>query len=481
MRAAQSSSESNISLRAPGERLHDVEHDVSSALIDATADENAELPNTLHDTIDEPTSNTPPSLIARAGIAAKTHANVIGTVGTFFGTFLIFTIQGVLMARLLGPEKRGEYGTAVLFTQSLLYIGLFGTHFSIAGRAARDAHGLADLRRASIKLGLITGAATFLVVTILALTALPASKAFLAPLCIACALGLPFDHIRLSLMAVDHGSGAFPKYNKNLLFNAAMLPLGLAVLWIAGVSSLQMVVAITVLAPVAALIYRAVTDGRGSIGPEAEPSPRTLLVEGVPYAFAQTASNLFDRLDALLMLWLVSFTVQGYYTAAVSAAGLMIVAPNALALFTFRAGAQPDRHVTSREAWTSAVGMLAIQAATLAVFFAIISPLIVLVFGESFRGAIPFAKLLLIAQAINGFGHVAGGYLRGLRKPIVEVWSRVIGAAVMIVMAFALRESWQDLSVPLAAICAHAASALLITWAVVHHLRQRTKCEAVAS
>ncbi len=76
--------------------------------------------------------------------------------------------------------------------------------------------------------------------------------------------------------------------------------------------------------------------------------------------------------------------------------------------------------------------MLAIQLVALAGFLAFLEPLIVLVFGERFRGAVPYARILLPAHAISGLSCVAGGYLRGQRKPLVEVWSRVVGTAVMV-------------------------------------------------
>lgn len=432
---------------------------------------------------DEPERNTPSVGLERASWFARgrdflgRHLGVAGTVGASFGVFGIFAIQGILMARLLGPEKRGEYGTVVLYTQALMYIGLLGTLLSIAAFAARYPDRLANLRRAVIKLGSMTGFVTMLVVMILALFALPSDKQYLAPLCIVCSFMLPFDHVRLGLLAVDQGAGAFGKYNLNLLINAAILPLMLCVLWGAGSSSLPLVAAATLLVPFLSLAYRFVTDGRNSIGEIAEPSPKDLMLDGIPYAAAQTSSNLFYRLDGLLMLWFASLTVQGYYTAAVSTAGMMVVAPNALSLFTFRASAISEKQATVRGTIVAGLGVAALQAVVLAAFLVVLSPLIVLVFGASFRGAIPFARLLLPAHAIGGFTYVAGGYLRGRRKPMVEVWSRVLGTVVMIGVFVALNSTWHELSVPIAAICAHTTCALILCWAVLSDVR-RTALES---
>ena len=282
-----------------------------------------------------PAGFLPRALAGRIRTAVRKNWDVIATVGTSFGVFWIFAVQGIFMARLLGPEKRAEYGTAVLYTQTLTYIGLLGTLLAIAGHAARNQQGLRNLRRSAIRLGAITGVGTAIVVALLALTALPASKAFLAPLCIVGALMLPFDHIRLTLLAVDHGAVGFPKYNRNLLLNAAVLPGLLCVLWMAHVRSIETVVVATLLVPLVALAYRFGSEGFGIIGKKADPPIRNLLIEGIPYAAAQTSHDLFNRLDAILILWLASLTEQGYYTAAISTAALMVVAPNCARLVLF--------------------------------------------------------------------------------------------------------------------------------------------------
>ncbi len=322
------------------------------------------------------------SLVSRIRAAATKNADVIATVATSFGVFGTFAVQGIFMARLLGPEKRAEYGTAVLYTQTFTYIGLLGTLLAIAGHAARNRDGLRNLRRSAIRLGTITGIGTALVVVVLALTALPAAKAFLAPLCIICALMLPFDHIRLALLAVDHGTGAFPKYNRNLLVNAAVLPLLLCIFWMAGIRSIETVVAATLLIPLIALAYRFGSEGFGIIGKKVDPPIRSLLVEGIPYAAAQTSHDLFNRLDAVLILWLASLTEQGYYTAAVSTAALMVVAPNALALFSFRSSAANGQPPTLGRTVAAGIAVLAIQLVTLAAFLAVLEPLIILIFGD---------------------------------------------------------------------------------------------------
>jgi enterobacterial common antigen flippase len=431
-----------------------------------------------------PVEETPNDALASVSILRSSHISrirgavtknwdVLTTVATTFGVFVIFAVQGVFMARLLGPEKRAEYGTAILYTQTFTYIGLLGSLLAIAGHAARNGESLANLRRSALYLGSLTGVGTALFVMGLSLIALPAAKAFLAPLCMICALMLPLDHIRLTLLAVDHGAGSFSKYNRNLLVNAAVLPMFLGLLWITGIRSIGTVVAATLAIPAVALAYRFGTEGFQIIGKKADPPIRRLLVEGIPYAAAQTSNDLFGRLDAVLILWLASLTEQGYYTAAVSTAAMLVVAPSALALFSFRASAANSHPPSLGRTVAAGLGVLAVQLVALAGFLAFLEPLIVLVFGAKFRGAVPYARILLPAHAISGLSCVAGGYLRGQRKPLMEVWSRIVGTAVMIGAALALRGQWHDLSVPMAAVCGHSTCAVILCWAVLADTHRR--------
>ena len=148
--------------------------------------------------------------------------------------------------------------------------------------------------------------------------------------------------MRLSILAVDHGSGRFTRYNVHRLLAALCYPCMLLVAWLTGFGSLNQIVALSILVPVFPLALRLFTEPYSLVGP-ASPAPRALIKEGLPYAAALVASDVLNRLDVFLILWLASFSVQGYYAAAVPAASLLVIAPNTMALFAFNAGARHDR------------------------------------------------------------------------------------------------------------------------------------------
>ncbi len=407
-----------------------------------------------------PPAPSAPSALKRA---ARRWRGLATTIGANLGVFGLNALQGVILARLLGPELRGQYGTAVFYGQNLIYIGLFGTQFSMAMRATQS-NALESLRRAAWRTGAITGLVTMVVVAALGWLALPADKHFLAPLCMLAACSLPWEHLRLSQMAVDHGSGDFRRYNLNQLLGAAALPAALIGVWLWGSTSLPLQVALFVLAPAAALAVRLVCRDAPVWG-AVEPSPRRLLREGVPFAWSVLAADLLTKLDVLLMLWLASFSIQGYYAASVPAAFLLIVAPNAIALYAFNAGARHSQAARGKQLAALIAGLVAFQTTATVVLTLALPWLMVLVYGEDFRGAVPFALMLLPAYAASGCGIVADGFLRGRGQSKHGVRARAAGGLVLMGVVALAFGKWREMSIPMGAVAANLTVAVWLLFA----------------
>ena len=240
------------------------------------------------------------------------------------------------------------------------------------------------------------------VVVVLALTALPNDRQYLIPLCLAASLILPFEHVRLMLLAVDHGSAFFSRYNVIQLVSAVAFPTLLIASYGLGVTSTGSVILLAVVASTLGATIAMVGQRQGVIRGTAFPSKRTLIWEGRQFAVSVVAANLFNRIDMLLVIWLASVTTQGYYTAAAAATSLLIVAPNALALFSFNSGARAKDSTDIRGLLRGGIAVAVFQGTTALAFAVILPTLIVLVFGEPFRQAIPLAVAIVPGYAIAG-------------------------------------------------------------------------------
>jgi O-antigen/teichoic acid export membrane protein len=409
-----------------------------------------------------------PWIAKLASLGRLLSPDIVATVATSFVLFGMLTVQGVFLARMLGPESRGEYATAVFYTQTLLYVGMFGTQHAVTRWSARRKHDAPRLVRTIRRLGLLTGFATMAAVTVLAIFALPPDKQSLAPLCVLCACFLPLEHVRLMWLAVDQGRGNFKQYNYSRLAGGLAFPAMLGIAWACGFNTVLMASVLFVLAPIVGLIYqRSIhandkTAARSAHGP----SVKKLLQRGRPYALAVMVSDICDRLDIFLFLWLASFTAQGYYAAAVPSANLLLVIPIALAVFAFNAGARRDNRPTLAKIAKSSAAIFGVQALFTVVYAILLEPLMVLVFGQDFRGAVPLTLALLPAYGVAGCGRVAEAFLQGRNRAILGVYSRLVGAAAMGTFVYCTFDRWAEMSIPLGALVGYIVSTAIL-WTVI--------------
>lgn len=418
--------------------------------------------------------------LTRGWKAVLRHQSMLRTVATSFAVFALWAVQGAVLARLLGPTARGEYGAAILYPQLLLFIGLLGAPMTLARRAAAGATPLRPLRNTALRFGLCTGLVSAAVVVVLALGALPADKAHLFPLCMLCALVLPWDQMRLALSAVDHGSGAFSRYNACRLGAAAALPALLFGLWLLDLHSLLTVAVGTVLASLAGFAIQWLACPEATLLGEVEPALAVLAAEGMPYTLGIVVGNLYGRLDALLILWLSDLTTQGHYAAAVPTAGLLLVAPTALELFAFNVGARCGAPPTGRSMLLAAGWLGLFQLGTAAAFALVLAPLVRLVFGEAFRETVPLALCLLPAFALCGCAMPAEGFLRGRRKPHHVTAANLLGAVVLAGGSVLLVGRYQTLGVPMAACLGQLVHLLWLLTAVVWEVRSTARQPALS-
>lgn len=384
----------------------------------------------------------------------------VWTVGFAFGIVGLQLGQGILLARLLGPEGRGAYATAVLYVQMLLYIGMLGGLEVICRHAANRSINQQRLRRAALWLGLTTGTITTLIVVALNFAALPEEKKSLLPIALVCALSLVGQHVMLIMTAVDRGSGEFGKYNLRRFIAAAAFPcllLGAALLIDMTVMLAGILFVIASLFSMAACV---IGVSKPLSGPSAIPTSQ-LLKESRPYAFSMFVTDIFERLDLLLVLWLAPLVEQGFYATMVPAAYTLTVIPNTLGLFLFNAGADKNKNLTRSHVNRILGSSIAVQTLTTVVFMLLIGPLVVLVYGKDFEPAIEFVLWLAPASAIKGVLQGLDSYLKGRGRPLAPIKARGCAMAVMFVTAMTLVPHYGTVAIAMAAL---AGQVVCLVW-----------------
>lgn len=442
----------------------------------------------------------------RESIINRELLSLAATIFSTLSVFGIFFVQGIFVARILGPIGRGQFGTALYFPRDiLLYAGLLGGVEIINSLASKRAAETVALKHAAAKLGLVSGLITAAIAALLSIgVLLKFGKADLIPFCLVICLFVPFEHMQLTISAVDRGTQKYARYNINRIIYAAsfvvlvLFTFGLDEL-VASTNSLpewlsescSRWVGFNHLIPVSALtlmcllfvgskvvglaptlrdmeIWNRLRTGE-SYSRRIKDAPGTgqLLSEGKPYAISMLVSEVFDRLDILLILAWATVEMSGHYFVAVPAAALLTVAPNALGVFTFNVGADRNRQVTLQTATIAILSTIAFQVIATVAFLYILPYLILLFYGEAFSPAIPFALWLLPACAIKGYLQAADGYLKGREKPMIGVISRLASICLMLLFVWFAFSRWSFLSIPMAACVGQGLSMIIVTVAVL--------------
>jgi len=405
----------------------------------------------------------------RRETAAKL-VNFALTLGASVGTFAFFALQGILLARMLGPEQRGVFASAVMFPQALLYLGLLGAPELFAGYAA-EGRPNAALRRSAACYGLVAGIISAIACIALDLWLIPSAMREALPLAVLCALTMPLQQIRLAVQAVDHGQRNLTRYNQMRLLAAATFPVLLLVAFGFGAHDLQTACILFVIAQVLSLgLVHFGMDG--SWFGQLSVSVPQALSEARGLMGAWFSTELLERLDLVLMMVLVAQQeTLGHYAAAVPIAALMIIVPNAVGLYAFNRGARQDERLTTRDAWQVLTLGVVVQLVCAACLAAAMPWLIGLFYGSSFEPTIMYAWLLIPAGVFRGLLQACDSYLRARKKPGVGVRARALSIPILLIVSFTASAWVGSAAIPLGLSIAQMVCFVIVGYAVIADTR----------
>jgi enterobacterial common antigen flippase len=426
--------------------------------------------NLLESETSFPSESTGRSLLAKIFQRIQAKQAFLWTVAIAFATVGLQMSQGILLARLLHREGRGEYATAVFWSHFLMFVGLFGGLEVICRYANDPKIDRLALRRSAIWLGIVTGLVTMVLAMLGSLFLIPQAKQYMAGIGCLCSLSVLAQNIVLIMTGVDRGSGDFRLYNLRRVFAAAALP----VLVILCMPFISMTPGIVILLYVVGSFLTLLVYLQGIphplFGAVAVPSAK-LLRESRPYAFSALAGDLFDRLDLLLVLWLAPIALQGDYAAMVPIVYPLIVIPNTLGMFLFNAGATKGASPNEQAFLKTLVGLVGVQAITVVGFWLVAKPFILLLYGDAFLAAIPLAMWLAPASAIKGIVQGLEGFLKGRGRPKATIICRLFAAVTMIIITLMYFERLSVISVAIAALISQIVCLVWVIWLVLKELR----------
>jgi len=363
----------------------------------------------------------------------------VGTAGTNIGLAVLGLVTGALVARLLGPQGRGELTAIQTWPSVIATVAMLGLPDALVYTSAREPAQAARRLGSAMALGLLTST----VLGLVGYAAMPLLLAAQSPSVVVAArwfllLGPLYALVGMPLHPLQ-GRADFARWN-TLRTVPALGWLGvLLVAWGLDERRPQVVAAAYLVflallcVPVMALV-RARLPGRFSPDP-GEWIP--LLRYGLPSALAGVPQVVGQRLDQLAMAAFLPTPVLGLYAVAAAWGGAAGPVVGALsAVFFPLVAAAPDAKQRSERAVASARAAVLISFPLGGLLFAATPVALPLLFGDAYRAALPAALILSAAGTVAGVKGVLANALRGLGRPaaVMNAESSSLGVFALLLL-----------------------------------------------
>jgi O-antigen/teichoic acid export membrane protein len=382
------------------------------------------------------------------------------------------TVTGLLSARVLGPEGRGQLTASTIWPMTILYAGTFGlaeaTAYLAASRRQLAAHILLTTQTLALLLGLVvSGAGWVLLPAVLGKqTPIVERQAQLYLLLFAVpALG------SLSACAWLQGTGNIRWFNISRVTVHVATAIAMATLTLLGLHTVPsflgaMLVGNLLTWVVALWACLASRDQSGGFLPELVPD---IFSYGSRVQFGTWSAAANVRLDQLLLSSLAFSVPLGHYVVALSYAGLVMTLPSAAAMVMLPrivrdgvAGRGTEMLATwyRRLLWTTVFAGVGLWLAARA--------LVPMLFGQPFVDSISLVSILIPASCILGMNQLLATGLRGHGRPGIASRAELLGLIATVPLLVILLPRFGAYGAAVASLCAYTLSAAYLLFSARH-------------
>jgi len=403
----------------------------------------------------------PPSL---SGLSLFKARGVRSTLGSQVLILLLGAGTGIMAARLLGPQGRGELAAATLWPGTLLMLGSMGMNQSIVFHTGRRLFPSSEVWTASLAFALIQS----LVVIAAGLFVLPLALKSYPPAVRSSALAMLFA-TPLMLSGGCAGSQLQGRL-RMALFNAtrAATPIVyfscLAVLMLLRRASLPVVVGAQIVGIVAGagatwfLLFR---DGAPGFG-WSRAAASALARYGFKTQFESVNTYINQRSDQLLLSLFVAPRELGLYVVAVTLSTIVGFFPQAMGIVTLANGSNLPPAEARQTIANSFRLSFAWLFVTCAGIFLLAPWLLTLLFGSRFAESALACRILLPGTLFIGLRQVLYEGARALGKPALPSYGEGVGTLVTVVGLYLLLPRFGYVGAAIASTFAYGTSLLFI-------------------
>lgn len=387
------------------------------------------------------------------------------TLGTNVLLILLGLVTGIVIARLLGPEGRGELAVIQMWADALRGIALLGVHEALAYYAALAPQQAGRSIGSAVLLG-FSSAMCFMGIGSLLLPALLSAQApevisaarwYLLQLPLAAIIAVPYHALR--------GRGDFVAWNLLRLLPGMgwLATIGfmgaLGYLEPATLALAYLVTTACLALPILSMVARRVS---GPFWPDVR-QWRPMARYGLLSVGATVPQVLNLRLDQMLMAGVLPAQMLGLYVVGVTWSGAVAPVLGALGVVLFsRLAAQSDA-ADQRRAFAQGGRIAVLVAGLVGLLVAVCTPwAITLLFGRPFLAAIPSAIVLVVAAVFLGISQVLEDGLRGLGHPHMVLLAECGGLVVTVLALVLLLPPLAIMGAALASLCGYATTIALL-------------------
>jgi O-antigen/teichoic acid export membrane protein len=343
-------------------------------------------------------------------------------VPTLFGQGLILgmgILTGILSARILGPEGRGQYVAVIIWPMGIVTLLSCGMNQAIAFNVGRNAFTVSEVATAVTAIGLIQGLLSVSIGLVIIHFVLASYPLIIQH------LGMLFVLLTPVLILSGYPANVFQGLQHSLRFNLIrVLPQfvyagGLVGLYFTHRASLTSVIVFQLAGYVAALglgvtMIWVVLKPRLRWDPSAVPRL-------IDFGYRTQATNLTSyfnqRIDQLALSLLVPPRQLGLYAVAVTLSTAVTVFPQAAGIVTFsRASSQLSQDAKDTIGVSFRASLLWLLVCS-SVLYPLAPFLIRLVFGAAFDGSILACRILLPGALMIGLNQVLYNGASALGRP----------------------------------------------------------------
>lgn len=363
------------------------------------------------------------------GISRLLHSrfrrDLAGTFATQAGILGLGAVTGILTARMLGPQGRGELAALTLWPMTLIFLCSMGLDAALVFHVGKQQFKLTEVWTAGVFLGAVQTVAVVLMgllVLPLALREYFAAVRHLSFLFLAFA---PFFMIGGQPIAIFRGQVKMTAYNAVRTVAPGVYAAGLVMLFLLHRHSLSAVVGCQ-LAGVALLAATGyillcrwdtlrVVWNTGAL--------KGLVSFGWKTQLSNVTAFVNQRIDQLLLSLFIPPHDLGLYVVAVTVTSGMGIFPAAAGTVTFATGTSMKPHDAARIISRSLQASLLWLGVGAVVLFAVVPWAIPWVFGRPFAGSVLACRVLLPGTVALGLNQVLYDGARALNQPALPSYS----------------------------------------------------------